>query len=145
MNKLKTLLFLSLVLFLGSTFSSCNKYEDGPGFSLTTAKKRLSRDWNLTSLTQDGENVNLQGITHFVSFDKSGSYTQTLTVQSAWGPITTIENGTWAFSADKKFVNLTKNSDNSTNAFRLLELRKTQFKVKSTEDNKEIIRTFAAK
>jgi hypothetical protein len=145
MKNYKNLLLFATALLFGVFVSSCNKYEEGPKVTLLSAKNRLSQDWELTNFNKNGENQNLEGYSQFFSFSKGGSYTQTVTVQSVWGPVTEIENGSWSFSSDKKNISLTKEGVSSSNTYRLLELRKSQFKVKYTEDGDEYTRTFVSK
>ncbi len=145
MKNFRILLLLCAIVFIGGTFSSCKKYEDGPKISLLSVKNRISRDWTLTNLTKNGENQNIEGYNQFFSFAKSGSYNQTVTVQTVWGPLTASETGDWKFSADKKNVILTKTGETTSNSYKILELRKSQMKVSYQENGDEYTRTFQSK
>ena len=47
--------YLALLSFaFALVFSSCNKYSEGPNFSLLTKKARVVNDWTLDSYTKDG-------------------------------------------------------------------------------------------
>jgi hypothetical protein len=60
----KSTKFIVLLLLMPVLIVSCSKFEDGPAFSLLTAKKRLARDWKVEYST------NLStGITHSADFD----------------------------------------------------------------------------
>ena len=54
--------YLSLLSFaVIFVFSSCNKYSEGPNFSLLTKKARVVNDWTLDSYTKDGTELYDEG------------------------------------------------------------------------------------
>jgi hypothetical protein len=53
MNRVHTALFCSVVVFFG-LLAGCNKYEDGPGLSLTNPDTRATNLWQAKYVFQDG-------------------------------------------------------------------------------------------
>ena len=84
------LLFICLQFII-----SCSKYDDGPYFSLLTAKQRISRQWKVEYT------INLAtGTTHsadydgwLLSFNKSGSFSQTV----IYNQQQSVYQGKWEF------------------------------------------------
>ena len=69
---MKSLALLSLfaIIFL----SSCNKYSEGPNFSLLTRKARITNDWVLESYTKDGTDLYDASYEMNLSIEKDGTF-----------------------------------------------------------------------
>lgn len=98
---MKTIKLLLAIAFLGGAIistPSCGKYEDGPGFSLLTKTKRLSRDWD------EKEYINTSGVTitdtgtDLLTFEKDG------VAKVSFGAL--VFTGTWEFTSDKEKLRL---------------------------------------
>jgi hypothetical protein len=62
--------FLSIVLLSGIVLSSCSPYEEGPGFSLKTKTARITGDWQIEKIEQDGQEMELVDTGDFsISFE----------------------------------------------------------------------------
>jgi len=67
-------LFISTLLF-----SSCNKYSEGPNYSMLTRKARLCNDWELKAYSISGNNAFDQDYSTKLSIDKDGTYSMSTT------------------------------------------------------------------
>lgn len=101
MKKLSFLLILA-VLISGATFTSCGKYEEGPGFSLLPKKSRLQQKWRpIESVSSNGT---------VTTIDHDGTYTEFVkggTIKAYDGGANIGIEGTWEFSSDKTALNVT--------------------------------------
>ena len=69
MNKQTKMFLIALALTGTLTFTSCGKYEDGPGFSLRSKTARLTNgSWEVEEI--DGDNLN--GVALIFEFEKDG-------------------------------------------------------------------------
>jgi hypothetical protein len=118
---------LSVLLIIAATFSGCNKYPDGPKFSLLTKKMRLCHEWKLTSLSFNG--VDLTVPADFkLDIEKGGSYKVTATGYA--------DEGKWTLGEDKDDIYMTSSAPNSTeDAFRILRLKNKELWLRSTATN----------
>lgn len=133
-------LFIAFVAISTLTLTSCNKYEEGPGFTVRTAKARVSGDWKLTSFTVNGTAYS-SGVTVTMTIDKDGSYTTTYT--STLG--TTTETGTWTFNDDKTTISFTESTAGSTaDTFTIVELKSKEMKLKQIDGSLTYISTYTA-
>lgn len=109
----KTSVLASLIIMLIS-FSSCNKYEEGPAISLRSRTERLSNIWKV-----ENYKVNDKDFTSLVS-----DYTETFSKQKAYNYSWGIFNGsgTWAFQNDDKEVKLSGDDDQSKRVLTILKL-----------------------
>ena len=90
MNK-NTLIALTLVILISY---SCNKYDDGPAFSLRTKKGRLVGEWKLDKVIYQGQTQSLDsdyGIIY--EFERNGDFEQTI----EYGSYSYGYNGEWEF------------------------------------------------
>lgn len=84
----KTALLLSLGFFL--IWTSCKKYEEGPAFTLRTAKARITGEWKYEKYVIDGQELN-ENITITFKKDANVSYHN--------ADISEIKNGGWDFGS----------------------------------------------
>jgi hypothetical protein len=116
-TKITTILCLSCVMLLG--IQSCQKYEDGPLFSLMTKTSRLSNNWKIDNYKVNDVDLTslLNGYTETFTTDHNYSYT--------WGILG--GTGTWAFQNNYAEVRITGTSNQSDVTLYILKLEKTQF------------------
>ncbi len=92
------------------TFTSCSKYEEGPGLSLRSKTSRVAGDWKVTSFTEDG--INIFQMTENNVFDcMSGStfdYTITTTINDY--NVTFDKDGGCNFASNINFTSLDFNT-----------------------------------
>lgn len=69
----RNILFAAAVVTI-LNFTSCKKYEDGPGFSLKSKKGRLTGDWELVKLENSNGDNYLEDFEIEFEFDKDGDF-----------------------------------------------------------------------
>jgi hypothetical protein len=126
----KYILASTIALFsVAVVTTSCNKYEDGPAFSLLTKKMRLTGDWTLENYTSDGTDI-----TSFVQsawgnaewqIEKDGTYKITGNIN---------DSGTWELGEDKDDVFFTPTGD-PQESYRILRLKNTELWLRMTNAN----------
>ncbi len=107
---MKKIVFLSIIVLLAV---SCGKYEDGPSISLKSKTKRLSREWKVEKVVENGiditENHNQMSPVHTLLFMEYGSLKETIN--------STILAKGWSWGEDKETIIVT---------YSLLSVEKTQ-------------------
>lgn len=127
------------ILAVGSLLlGSCSKYEDGPGFTVRTAKARISGDWKLTSYTLNGTDYTSSLPTITMTIEKDGSFTSTYTS----GSFSTTETGTWVFNDDKTTVAFTASSN--TDTYTITELKSKEMKLQQVNGSNTEVSTYTA-
>ncbi len=130
---------LIAILAVGSLLlGSCSKYEDGPGFTVRTAKARVSGDWKLTSYTLNGTDYTSSLPTITMTIDKDGTYTGTYS--SGSGSVT--ETGTWVFNDDKTTLSITASSN--TEVYTITELKSKEMKLQQVSGSNTEVSTYTA-
>lgn len=110
--------------------TSCNKYEDGPAFSLLTKKMRITGDWTLDSYTSDGQDITsavqtLWGAAEW-QIEKDGKYHITGNIN---------ENGTWELGEDKDDVRFDPDGNDPEESYRILRLKNKELWLRYTNAN----------
>jgi hypothetical protein len=86
--------------FLLVLFYSCDKYPNGPSFSLRTKKARLCNEWILSSYLINGNEFIANQPTVKLAIDKDGTYSISSS-ETVLGQIQTeYEHGTWTLDAE---------------------------------------------
>ena len=118
MVKISNKVLLASGLATTIALTGCNKYEDGPAFSLLTKTQRLTGDWVMEKWTPYGENnlIGNNGQSIEIEFDKDGDFNlkiiSTITYYDYYGSFngygTNIvnEKGDWEFSSNKEEIEL---------------------------------------
>ena len=131
---MKKLLLIALPLLV---LASCNKYEDGPAFSLRTKTQRLSNNWQVSSAYQNGTDktseFNVVFAGYLLDIRKDNTYTLSFSPLSA-GTVT--DSGTWEFNSDQTHVILT-NSDGEQQDYTILRLKEKELWVRFHDDNND--------
>jgi hypothetical protein len=110
--------------------TSCNKYEEGPSFSLLTKKQRLTGEWTLEAYISDGQDI-------------------TSSVQAAWGPAAWIiqkderysitgsfnEHGDWELTGDKDEMRFDPDGNDPAVSYHILRLRNKELWLRYTNSN----------
>ena len=86
-------LFISTLLF-----SSCNKYSEGPNYSMLTRKARLCNDWELKAYSVSGNNAFDADYTTKLSIDKDGTYSMSKNFNALGQIQGEYSNGRWEFA-----------------------------------------------
>ncbi|MEJ6588389.1 MAG: hypothetical protein QNL43_01180 [Crocinitomicaceae bacterium] len=129
--------FLSLmVLFL---ISSCNKYSEGPAFSLLTRNARISNDWTLQSYTKDGTALfDVNAEEQNLSIEKDGTYSRT-TISTTLGQLQSLtSHGTWSFENSQANVNFMESGDLLGVTYEIILLKNKTLKIRQTDFNNAV-------
>lgn len=119
MKKLSILMVLA-VLLSGIAFTSCGKYEEGPGFSLLPKKSRLQQKWRaIESVSSGGVVTTIDNDGSYIEFVKGG------TIKAYSGTLDLGFEGTWEFNDDKTglIMNYTAFGVTSTSESKIVKLK----------------------
>lgn len=99
MKKISILMLLAVAV-AGTSLTSCNKYEEGPGLSIRTAKQRITNTWEVEKYVDaDGTETAGTADDATMTITKDGEFT----VTDGSFSIT----GTWAFDDSKENITTT--------------------------------------
>ncbi|MGZ3900983.1 MAG: hypothetical protein ACXVNM_14665 [Bacteroidia bacterium] len=132
MKTFQRILFVfALVAFI---FTGCNKYQDGPKFSLLTKKARLTGDWKIDKVYFNGNDITdayktAVGANFVLDIEKDGNYKVTGNFP---------DQGKWKFGEDKDDVYFTPNSTGIEDAERILRLKNKELWLRHTESNGDV-------
>ena len=136
-----TALLLSLGLFL--IWNSCKKYEEGPTFTLRTAKARITGEWKYEKYVIDGQQLN-ENITITFNKNKNVSYHN--------ADILETKNGGWGFgswshnngSLDKMTIKwVIDNKEVVIEEYDIIKLTNKEMRLKMIKD--ETVRIYGSK
>ena len=126
-------LFSLLIVFL---LGACNKYSEGPAFSLLTRKARISNDWTLQSYTKDGtELFDVNAEEQNLSIEKDGSYSGTIITTELGQLQSTSTNGTWTFENAQSDVNFLPAESLLGVTYEIILLKNKTMKIRQTDFN----------
>ena len=126
-------LFSLLIVFL---LGACNKYSEGPAFSLLTRKARISNDWTLQSYTKDGtELFDVNAEEQNLSIEKDGSYSGTIITTELGQLQSTSTNGTWTFENSQSDVNFLPAESLLGVTYEIILLKNKTMKIRQTDFN----------
>jgi hypothetical protein len=116
---LKSLFFVLFIGLLAVSTQSCNKYEDGPFFSLRSRTERVANTWKIDNYKVNGNDYTslLSGYTETYSKDGNFSF--------AWGILS--GTGTWKFQNKDKEILITGINNVSTMTLFILKLEEKEF------------------
>jgi hypothetical protein len=122
MRIILTALFISTLIL-----SSCNKYSEGPKFSMLTRKERLCNDWELKAYSISGNNAFNSDFTTKLSIDKDGTYSMSKTYNAIGQIQGEYSNGRWEFAEkDEALYFFEDSTSNPTHEYSIKELRNKQ-------------------
>lgn len=137
---MKKLLFL-LPFFL--FVFSCNKYEDGPSFSLRTKTHRLANTWKVESVTENGTDITSDFNTWYPSYmltiAKENTYVLTYMLNSG---IEYKETGTWVYSGDKTHIYFKNSATGGMSDWKILRLKEKELWGEHIDTNQNPERTY---
>jgi hypothetical protein len=117
MKKTSFILFAAVSMAL-ITITSCGKYEEGPGFSLRSAKARVVNTWVIEKYIANGQDVTSAILAmfndHALEFKSDDSYKFTANGGS--------ETGTWSFDSKKEQLELLETGSTTKFNQRILRL-----------------------
>lgn len=111
--------------------SACNKYEDGPKFSLMSKKARLTGEWVVEQYTVNGvdytSDFNSTMGAYVLEIEKDGKYR----TEGAYP-----DSGTWELGEDKDDVFLKSNEAGSEEvSYRITRLKNKELWVKHSDSD----------
>ena len=152
----KHYLLLSVFVSFIIIFSACNKYEEGPAFSLLSVTKRITGIWELKetiindtvvdlndmidmmgeaeldSISDMGFDISQINITAVkVTFEKDGDGNFYFAISLSGFPFTRTEYMTWVFDEDKEDVEITIMSE--IQIFEILRLSNSELWLRRIE------------
>ncbi len=126
-------LFSLLIVFL---LGACNKYSEGPAFSLLTRKARISNDWTLQSYTKDGtELFDVNAEEQNLSIEKDGSYSGTIITTELGQLQSTSTNGTWTFENSQSDISFLPSESLLGVTYEIVLLKNKTLKIRQTDFN----------
>ena len=130
---MKYLSLLSLAIIF--VFSSCNKYSEGPNFSLLTKKTRVVNDWTLESYTKDNTELYEQGYEENLSIEKDGTYSMTRITPNLGQLHSVSSHGTWEFDNAKTSISFLEEGSIIGITYEILMLKNKSLKLRQTDFN----------
>jgi len=113
-------------------FSSCETFEEGPNFTLTSKNARLTRTWILDSINNSIVNDEISW-----TFEKGGNHTKMYNGFESNNP------AIWSFGNDKT-LEIYYINDNMTEVYTILKLTITEMILLTTQGGNELRYAFKA-
>ncbi len=114
--------YILISLLAISSLSSCDKYEDGPGFSLRTRKARMVNTWRIDRAYDDDQDVTEDYDNYRLDLGKSGSATLSAKYSIGNVDFTGETNGSWDFVNDMEDLKLDFENDDFDETYTILKL-----------------------
>ena len=130
---MKYLVLLSLLATLALT--SCNKYSEGPNFTLLTRKARISNDWVLESYTKDGTDLYDATYEMNLSIEKDGTYSKSIITPNLGQLQSTTSHGTWEFVDSQGSISLFEDGMLLGESYEIIMLKNKNLKLRQTDYN----------
>lgn len=107
------------IAFITLIFAGCQKYEDGPMFSIRTRTERVANTWEIDNYTiNETDWTSLVG-GYSETYSKDGNYSYT------WGILN--GTGTWKFANRQSDIQITGISNQTDRTLVILKLEEEQF------------------
>ncbi len=114
-----SILLLAFAGLMMTGLESCNKYPDGPAFSLRTRTQRVANTWKIENYTVNGNDYTSLVADYTETFSKDGNYSY------SWGSF--AGTGTWHFENDDKEIQIDGTSNQSDHRLIILKLEEKTF------------------
>ena len=135
-----TLLKLLLFALLSVSITACSKYEEGSKFTVLSKKSRMVNHWKTLKITADDLDITEFNLITEVDIRKNGG----VTVYSKFFGISTQNEGTWVFNADKSNLLIT-NEGGDVASYEIIKLKQNELKVKITSDGVLYVHEYVTK
>ncbi len=115
----RTLFFVLFIGLMTVSTQSCNKYEDGPFFSVRSRTERVANTWKIDNYKVNGNDYTslMGGYTETYSKDGNFSF--------SWGSI--VGTGTWKFQNNDEEIKVTGIDNMSSMTLFILKLEEKEF------------------
>ena len=128
--------YLALLSLFATLFiSSCNKYSEGPNFSLLTRNARISNDWVLESYTKDGTNLYDETYEMNLSIEKDGTYSMSIITPNLGQLHSETSHGTWEFGNSQSSISLLEEGSIIGVSYEIIMLKNKNLKLRQTDYN----------
>jgi hypothetical protein len=112
--------FLALISILfATTTQSCQKYSDGPMFSLRSRTERVANEWKVDNYSINGTDFTSLVSNYTETFTSNGGYSY------SWGLLD--GTGTWKFQNNDEEIQLTGTDNQSDRTLVILKLEEDAF------------------
>jgi hypothetical protein len=133
MKKISIIMFAVVSMAL-VTFSSCGKYEEGPGFSLRSKKSRVVNTWVIEKCIVNGQDFTsfllIELGVHSFEFKKDGSYEFFIDGER--------ETGKWSFDGKKENLELMQSGTNTKQFEKITRLTTNEMWTVQTIDGDKV-------
>ena len=135
---MKTFKTLAFALIAAISFSSCQKYPDGPAISFITKLERVSNDWEVKEARRGGENVTDDYDEYSLYINKD--YSARLEATYSFNDATFIyqTDGTWEFNNDKEELYFDFEDDDADGFYYILKLERDELWIEDKDDGTEL-------
>ena len=116
-TKSKKLLVLLATIILMFNLSSCNKYPEGPWFSLKSKTARLTGTWKIV------EGLDNNDVDVYYTFEKDGDYI----LKYSYGNTDYSAGGEWNWGAKKKSIIISFDGPTDDQLLIILRLTSSEF------------------
>jgi hypothetical protein len=116
-NRFFVLAFIALTAVI--SLQSCQKYPDGPMFSMRSRAERVSNEWQVDNYSINGTDFTSLVSNYTEIFTKDGDYSY------SWGLLD--GSGTWKFQNNDEEIQLTGTDNQSDRKLVILKLEEDAF------------------
>lgn len=128
--------YLALLSLFATIFvSSCNKYSEGPNFSLLTRKARIVNDWDLRSYTKDDTELYDGTYENNLSIEKDGTYSMSIITPALEQLQSETTHGTWEFDNSQSSITLLEEGSILGVSYEIIMLKNKELKLRQTDYN----------
>ncbi len=128
-----------LLLICGTLFSSCSKYDQGPGLSFRSKSARVTNHWKVQKVLWEGDDVTelLEGQTY--EFKEDNTY-------AIYDNDIVSENGKWSLVEEKEKLEMIDNEyPDEKITYTIIKLKEKEMMWEYTEDDETFEFTFIPK
>ena len=129
----------AVIAVLGISFSSCKKYEEGPGLRFRSKKARVEGEWTLSTVSENGvdQPQSSDDLDDIYKFTKDGK-------MEFQDPGNATISGTWKFDSKKEKVTLSFSFSGQafTQVTTILKLKNNELKWEYTDGTDKYIETY---
>ena len=118
-NKKSTLLLVLTLIILSPVFESCQKYPDGPSFSLRSRKARVANTWTVENYKVNGTDFTSLVASYTETFSKDGDYSY------SWGLLS--GSGNWTFQNKDAEIKLNGTDEQASRTLYITKLEEKSF------------------
>lgn len=139
LEKMKKIAYFLTLTLLGSwVFTACNKYEDGPAFSLRTRTARVANIWVIDRAYQNGEEVTDSYEQYELALQKDGDAELAAIYQ--WGNFyfEGTTTGRWTFENKQENLRLDFEDDRADETYTILRLAEEELWLYDANDDLEL-------